>query len=188
MLSRVTAEEIFAMVLKTPNQKVLPSQKSLTAEAGLTIIEVFIVSFVVLLLGVIAVVNFDPVGKRKKATDEKRLSDIATIDRAISEFVMDHKYYPDQENILRKSTVLPVGAIQLNAANKGWIFDNLSSYISMLPTDPVNDANRYYSYIHDATSYELNAKLEILTDEMLDDGGNDPNAYEVGNNLLLITP
>ncbi|MFH1899256.1 MAG: hypothetical protein ABIJ82_02180, partial [Patescibacteria group bacterium] len=115
-------------------------------------------------------------------------SDISKIDRAISEFMLDKKYYPDTQGVLRLSTALPEGSTSLNKSNKGWIFDNLSSYIPMLPTDPLNDDIYYYSYIRGSSGYELDAKLESMVGEMINDGGNDSLMYEVGNNLNLISP
>ncbi len=136
----------------------------------------------------LAVVAYNPIERNKQARDGKRISDISKIDRAISEFMLDKKYYPDTEGVLRLSTTLPDGSTSLNKSNKGWIFDNLSSYIPMLPADPINDATYRYSYIRGSNGYELNAKLESMTDEMVNDGGNDNLMYEVGNNLNLISP
>lgn len=140
------------------------------------------------MLSSLAIINFDPIGNKKKARDQKRISDISTIDRAISEFVADKKRYPDQSNTLRQSTILPAGSSQLTGSESGWIQENLSSYTPLLPIDPVNDDSYHYYYIHNSNSYEINAKLEILNDEMANDGGNDPTFYEIGNNLNLISP
>lgn len=150
--------------------------------------EIVIVLGLLVLLSTFLFINTDPVGNQKKARDNKRISDISTIDRAVSEFVVDKKRYPDQSEMLRQSTVLPGGSSQLTSSNMGWLQDNLSSYISFLPIDPINDITYQYSYIHDATGYEINAKLEIRLDQMTDDGGNDDTTYEVGNNLNLISP
>lgn len=158
------------------------------SQKGFTIIEIVIVTGLIIMLSTLAIINFDPIGNKKKARDEKRISDITTIDRAVSEFMVDKRRYPDQIDILRKSTILPAGSTQLTSSNKGWIQENLSSYVPMLPIDSLNDATYYYSYIHNLTSYEINAKLEVLTDEMVNDGGNDDTLYEIGNNLTLISP
>lgn len=151
----------------------------------MTLIEMIIVCSIIIMIVTLVTIYTDPAGKRKKARDEKRLSDVLTIDRAINEFVLDHKRYPDQSNILRKSTILPSGSVHISNSDKGWIFENLSSYIPMLPVDPINDETYYYSYFRNSVGYELNAKLEILVEEMINDGGNDPEYYEIGNNLNL---
>lgn len=157
-------------------------------QRGFTLVEFIVSAAIVLILISLAVVSYNPIERNKKARDGKRLSDISKIDRAINEFVLDKKYYPDTDGVLRLSTALPVGSTSLNSSNKGWIFDNLSSYIPMLPTDPINDVTYHYSYIRGGTTYELNAKLESMTDVTADDGGNDDMMYEIGNNLNLISP
>ena len=157
-------------------------------QGGLTLIELIAVVAIIAILATLVVVFVNPKTQMEKSRDEKRLSDLSIIDRTISEFVLDQKRYPDQENILRKSNTLPTGSTNLGSSNLGWIYDNLSAYNSMLPTDPKNDENYYYSYFHNSTGYEINARLEILTDEMANDGGNDTNLYEMGNNLNLISP
>ena len=143
---------------------------------------------IVLILISLAYVSYNPAERNKKARDGKRLSDISKIDRAISEFMLDKKRYPDTLNVLRFSNILPTGSISLNKSNNGWIYDNLSTYIPMLPTDPINDATYRYSYIRGSSGYELDAKFESMTEEMVNDGGNDNLMYEVGNNLNLISP
>jgi type II secretory pathway pseudopilin PulG len=155
---------------------------------GFTIVETVIVMGLIVFLGTLLFIYVDPVGNKAKAVDQKRISDLSVIDRAISEFVLNNKRYPDQPDILRQSTILPAGSSQLTSSNTGWIQENLSSYLPMLPIDPVNDNTYNYYYIHNTTGYELNAKLEILTSEMADDGGNDDTFYEIGNNLDLISP
>lgn len=172
------------MVPKTHSKKSLDFSK----QGGFTLVELIAASTIALLLLTLTIVVYNPVERNKKARDGKRLSDISKIDRAISEFMLDKKYYPDTEGVLRFSDTLPSGSTSLNKSNKGWIFDNLSSYTSMLPTDPINDATYRYSYIRGSNGYELDAKLESMTDEMISDGGNDNLMYEVGNNLNLISP
>jgi type II secretory pathway pseudopilin PulG len=177
-----------AIVMQLKTHFSFLNKKLKNSPNGFTIVEIVIVTGLLIMLSTLLVINLDPIGNKKKARDGKRISDISTIDTAISEFVADKKRYPDESDILRQSTILPGGSTQLTGSNMGWIKENLSSYISMLPIDPVNDDTYHYHYIHNATGYELNAKLEIFTSEMIDDGGNDNNFYEVGNNLNLISP
>ncbi len=158
------------------------------SQKGMTILELVASMAILVILTTMLIVFIRPSEQIGKSRDEKRLSDLSVIDRAISEFVLDHKRYPDQENILRKSNTLPVGSSNVSNSNLGWILDNLSAYNSMLPIDPLNNDEYYYSYTHSSTGYEINAKLEMLLDEMIQDGGNDLNLYEIGNNLNLISP
>jgi prepilin-type N-terminal cleavage/methylation domain-containing protein len=171
------------MVLKIP-YKMVPSN----SQKGFTLVELLVASTIALILLGITLAVYNPVERNKKARDGKRISDISKIDGAINEFVLDKKHYPDTSGVLRYSNVLPSGSISLNKSKNGWIYDDLSSYIPMLPTDPINDATYRYSYIRGSNGYELNAKLEVMTDEMVNDGGNDNAMYEAGSNLNLISP
>ena len=163
--------------------KILKSQK------GITILEVVIVVFILALLFASVTLFVDPVGMRQKSRDSRRLSDISALERIISEYRVDNGQYPDVENILRQSNVLPdPSSISFNSSQAGWINEDFRNYNSILNADPVNDATYHYLYIHNTSSFELNAKLEKLTEPSLEDGGNDPDMYEVGNNLNLIAP
>ena len=131
--------------------------------------------------------RFQAVDSGAKARDQVRLSDISTLDRAISEFALDNKRYPDIVDIPRTSTSLPGGnSGPFESAYAGWIDEDLSAYIPKLPVDPINDVSYFYSYQHNATSYELNARLESLEEYMENDGGNNVGLYEIGNNLTLL--
>jgi len=155
---------------------------------GYTIVELLAIVAVIAVLISVLIVNFDVLGNKKKARDVKRLSDIALLDRTISEYQMDNKVYPDMTNVLRISIALPSGNSQLETPVSGWIDENLANYTSKLPVDPINDQTYHYSYIHDNSGYEINARLETEIGQMQNDGGNDPTVYETGNNLLLISP
>jgi general secretion pathway protein G len=159
-----------------------------TMKKGLTMIELIAATAVVLVLLAVVVMNVNPVNNQNKAKDVKRISDLTLLDSAINQYRMDNKNYPDSSGVLRTSTLLPSGNTQLESPSSGWIDQDLSKYLSRMPTDPINDGTYHYSYIQNGSSYEINARLESLTDQMQNDGGNDPNMYEIGNNLSLISP
>lgn len=173
-----------ATVYKTLSKKILANR----FQGGFTYMELTVVLVILLIILTLITVLVNPIGKIKEARDKTRLSNIMTIDRAVNEFLLDNKRYPDQLDVLRTSNTLPSGSIDLTRSNLGWIYDDLSRYTPNLPIDPVNDSVYYYSYIHNDTGYEINAILESQFDLMSDDGGNDANSYEVGNNLNLISP
>ena len=150
--------------------------------------EITLVVMILLILFSFLIINYNPVTQKASARDKKRISDLSTLDRAINEYMLDTKAFPDLENTLRISTLLPDGGTSVDNAASGWIQGNLSEYTSYLPIDPINDAIYRYSYIRGSNGYELNAKLESMSDEMLNDGGNDSLMYEAGSNLNLISP
>jgi len=156
---------------------------------GMTLIELIIVSGIIMLLVLSSFLLIKPHEFRDKARDEKRISDVATLDRAVNEFFIDNERYPDSSDVLRESTSLPSSSDgPLESVVEGWIAQNLSRYISKLPTDPINDAQYFYSYQHNTTSYEINARLEYYSEYELNsyDGGNDDSVYEFGNDLTIL--
>lgn len=172
------AIEVCAMEHKTPNH-----------QKGITLIELILVIGIILIFFSVSYLFLRPNVLRAKGRDEKRISDVATLDRAINEFLIDNGFYPDFEDVVRVSTSLPAGnGGPLENVSSGWIDQDLSSYLSKLPTDPVNDAEYFYSYMHTGSVYEINAKLEYLNEYELNsyDGGDDDSVYEAGNDLTVL--
>ena len=158
-------------------------------DEGITIVEILVVVFIITLLFTSFFLYTDPVGMKAKARDNKRISDLTTLERIITEYRIDNSRYPDEENVFRVSTILPVAeSIELSSAQAGWINADVRQYNVRLPIDPINDATYNYKYYHSTAAYELNAVLEVLTNYSQRDGGNDPNTYEIGNDLTLISP
>lgn len=177
----------FAMVYKA--RKILKLPKTFDARtAGVSLIELMLAVTIVGLIVAAIFIKVDPTNRKSAARDGKRLSDIALLDRVISEYYLDNEVYPDLQDTVRQSTSLPDGGLGLDNSQGGWILQNLSTYTSRLPLDPLNDETYYYTYIHDDFSYELNARLEVLSEYAQDDGGDDATLYEIGNNLQLISP
>ncbi len=155
---------------------------------GVTLVELIAVMAVLGLLFSASYLVMNVYTNKQNARDVKRLSDISTIDEAVNEYLLTNSDYPDLENTLRISTVIPEGSISLDNASGSWIAENLSPFLSRMPIDPLNDSEHFYSYINNGNSYELNVFLESMEDKMTEDGGNDPQMYEIGNNLNLISP
>lgn len=75
-----------------------------------------------------------------------------------------------------------------NIDGTGWIpipF-GLNSLLNVrsLPVDPINKPPYYYAFIAGG-GYKITAKLDIMKEFSINDGGNDPLVYEAGNNLKL---
>lgn len=155
---------------------------------GFSIIEITIVVAIMLILFSVLVLKLNPLEHLKRGRDNKRISDLALIDRMIIEFKVDTGAYPDEEGTLRLSNVLPTGASSLSSSTNGWISQNLSGYNSRLPLDPLNADPYVYKYIHQSDTYELSTTLETESEVGSTDGGNDDASYELGNGLTLILP
>lgn len=155
---------------------------------GFTTIELLIVVGLISTIIASTVGYFNMHKNFPKGRDQNRLTGIAAIDLAINQYKLDNNAYPGVSGVLYKSTQLPANSDDLSRANHGWIDANLSTYTSKLYIDPINDATYFFSYTHNGNTYELNAVLENLTQEMANDGGSNSNVYEIGNNLHLILP
>lgn len=92
-------------------------------------------------------------------------------------------------------------ATNLSSANAtngtGWLPINFGSVAALnlnaLPIDPSNTANNanpgaYYTYgcRSSNTTYELDARLEVLTADSANDGGNNSQVYEVGTDKTVL--
>lgn len=153
-----------------------------------TLLEVTIVTAVMLVLLGTSLSLISPTASKGKARDNKRLADVSNLDRAVNEYKLDYGYYPGQQNFLYTSISLPAASPNLYNSTSGWIPVDLSDYFSKYPVDPTNDATYYYEYFQSPDGYEISTRLEQLVEQASSDGGNDPAKYEIGSNLLLITP
>lgn len=162
---------------------VLIKQNSL----GVTLVELVAVIGIigVLILAVLIIVN--PMEILARGRDERRFTDMSVLDRAVNEYKIDAKSFPDVADTTRISTTLPSGnSGPLVDPTDGWIDVNLSQYVTKLPVDPINDDTYRYFYRHTQYSYELNAVLEYYVDEMVSDNGDDDSVYELGNDLTIL--
>ena len=142
------------MVFKTP-KKVSVNQK------GFTYIELIVV-IAIISVGIYTVsVLVNPAEVKARARDQKRLSDIVTLETAINEFRIDNGRYPELGELI-------------------------PDYLSSIPEDPINDVVYFYNYAFTDFGYELNARLEYYQEYAQNDGGTDPEIYEVGNDLTII--
>lgn len=155
---------------------------------GFTLLELTIATTLGVILLAVLIFVINPVEMAKRGRDGQRINDLSVLERIIEEYHVDTGNYPDTESTFRFSNVLPTGASALNVNRNGWILADFRSYNGKLPADPLNTDVYRYTYYHDATTFELNARLEHQLSTMSSDGGNDSNLYEVGNNLNLISP
>lgn len=160
--------------------------KPILNSKGFSIVEILVVFGILLILFTTAFMYANPVENRKKARDQRRLTDIAQLREAFEEFKADNKVYPDVKDQVRYSNVLVTEGQNITSASGGWLNENMTGYLNLLPIDPLNTDGFIYTYVRDDLSFELDAKLEYYTDTMINDTGDDDNLYEVGDNLGLL--
>ena len=101
------------------------------------------------------------------------------------------------------AATVPAGFLATNLSNTnatdgtGWLPINFKGVAALnlnaLPLDPSNTATdakpgAYYTFgcRSSNTTYELDARLEVLTADSANDGGNNPQVYEVGTDKTIL--
>jgi len=179
-----------------------------------TLIELLVVIAILAVLAVAVTLILNPAELIRQGRDSTRLSDMATIEKAIGLYQVDQPgawlgtssiayiSLPDSNSDCSSYNLLglPDGwsyhcvpsASSTNVDGTGWIPINLtqasfSSPLSKYPIDPVNSATSSLYYTYYAGSYELTANVEstrYLTEEA-DDGGDLSTMYERGTHFNL---
>ena len=177
---------------------------------GFTLFEIIVYVGLFLLLAGTLVILINPPEIEQRLNDSRRMADLGILSQAITAYKIDNKTLPDDgvmpngkikkdkpnkktpsgtditSPVFRQSNVLPSGQTNLNSAVSGWIITDLSKYIQKLPVDPINDSTYFYRYTHNESSFEIDCRLQLLSDKASGDGGNDVNRYEVGTDLTLL--
>lgn len=180
-----------------------------------TLIELLLVIGIVAILAAGAIVVLDPVEQLNKARDGTRLSDIQSINRALSIYELNggqtfgsantvYISIPDSSATCANLTLpsLPSGwtyaCVTSDNSQKvdgtGWIpvpFNTVSqgSPLAKIPIDPINSDTdgAYYTYISGG-SWVVTALLQSekeLKSVGIEDGGTDSGRYELGSDLDL---
>jgi prepilin-type N-terminal cleavage/methylation domain-containing protein len=164
---------------------------------GFTLIELLVVIAIIAVIAAIVVVLVNPMEIMRKSRDATRLADLKAVMKSIEVGVQDvggpaaefYCFTPSTPPCTGNSN--DPGNMRINNGT-GWIKVNFSGMptvtVTTLPMDPVNDANYFYTYRSDGTAYELDAVLESVQNQaqMQNDGGDNPNSYEIGSSLTLI--
>ncbi|OGD72389.1 hypothetical protein A3A84_01950 [Candidatus Collierbacteria bacterium RIFCSPLOWO2_01_FULL_50_23] len=172
---------------------------------GFTLIELLVVIAILGILATLIVLAINPTEIQKKGRDATRLSDLATIRKAIDLAIADGKN-------LSGTVAVPFAGDSTgtrdtsNIAN--YIGVDVSKFLSVLPVDPRQSATdatllsdgttsiaaggMVYSFVSNGSTYELNGYLESTDNAPVvsNDGGTSATVYEIGTDpgLNLISP
>ncbi len=166
---------------------------------GFTLVELLIVIAIIAILAVVAFIVINPLELTRRARDASRLSDIASLQQAITVAVQEASSTPDQVLCVGGGTACQ-GRSHVDTRNSngtGWVKVDLSSQkavsVPTLPIDPNNGATFHYTYCADTGTGGTVADWVIFTTlesdqqkgKMTTDGGPDDARFEAGTKLSL---
>jgi len=180
---------------------------------GFTLIELLIVIGILAVLAGAVILVINPAEMLAQARDTKRISDLNTINSALSLYVSQvSPIVLTATNAAGNcsgtgvGTAISAGAggpfvgicvtnALLNVTGTGWVDVNLSaitggSPVTVLPNDPTNSTSKFYAYkgTNSTTyTYKLATALESTkySPMMTTDGGATSSYYELGTNVAL---
>lgn len=171
---------------------------------GFTLIELIIVIAIISILATTVVLVLNPAELLAKARDSQRLTDLGTIQSAISLTLATatntSNIFNDPGPLITLPNAAPCGFGSTNCRaatsttlraidGSGWVsFDFTRNSggpaITNLPIDPLNSGNYFYAYMANKSfgTYELNARLESEAErgKMETDGGDNSNCTATG--------
>ncbi len=158
-------------------------------QKGFTLLELLVT---IALLGVIAAVilrAINPFTQIAKARDAVRKQDVNALARAIQAYhVENYPALPAAGN----TYISTDGSPPENAGGAGWIPSDLSTQVKTLPIDLLNNGAYFYRYYADTVPppgrFKIDVRMEADFAAAENDGGIDPNRYEVGTDKTLLPP
>jgi prepilin-type N-terminal cleavage/methylation domain-containing protein len=191
--------------------RLAPTRDKKVVVRGFTLIELLVVIAILAVLAVAVVVVLNPAELIKQARDTTRISDFAALNSAIALYLSDVSNPSIGSSayctygILSKSSNTGCTTVSSTiVTGGGWVTIDLTSIssgspLSRLPLDPNNGSENcgtnaaacFYEYIpsgETTLTYELDCSMESAkyrhggaSDVESTDGGDNADAYEVGN-------
>lgn len=145
--------------------------------------------FAIPLLSLVVLVFLNPTERAREYLDQKRVSDLETLEKMLSEFI---KYNSGGSINLGSVGVVYTSESSLTQVDGlGWLpvdFKGSGLPLKELPLDPQNKGDFVYTYSTSSKlEYKLTAKFEsrAFQQKAPQDGGTESGRYELGTNLSL---
>lgn len=157
-------------------------------QKGFTLIELLIVIAIIAVLSVVVVLTLNPAELLRQARDSARVSDMSSMDSALSLFLADGGTFSRSDtcyafssstatscgtaalgmgfNSASLTTVNNTGSSSRATTGAGWLPVNFASSsagapFGTLPVDPTNNSSYFYAFAAGSSStYKLNARME----------------------------
>jgi prepilin-type N-terminal cleavage/methylation domain-containing protein len=159
---------------------------------GFTLIELMLVVAMIGILSGILLTLINPIKIQQKTRDSRRMSDLDSLKGSLAIAVIEGEI-----DLVETSTACGLdgcdqteGGIAVDGT--GYIkftvtgTDGFARYSPVLPLDP--SSNYSYVYASDGNDFEINVVFEHEDnlDKMANDGGSDPDLYEIGTALDIL--
>ena len=164
------------------------------SKKGFTLLELLVVIVIISILSTVMILSLNPTEITKKARDAKRITDISQLNQAIGLALSE------DESIL--ANFGSSAADTRLADGTGYVKVIVSRNMPILPIpnkngENINNSNNnqvvdsyYFQSVGSSLRYEIKTTFESMEfkDELITDGGNESDYYEVGSDLTFTLP
>lgn len=158
---------------------------------GFTLIELLVVIAIIAILAAVLMLTIQPQQIVMRGNDATRLSNLATLQQAITLSLSEATQSADQTACFGDVCSGKSTDVSRAVDGTGWVKVNFKGQsavsIPILPIDPSNGLAYYYKYCGNGANWMIKAKLESdqYKPKMISDGDGDDTTYAVGSDMTM---